>query len=109
LGPLQYAALSSSYTLSNDVTQLTTTDFSNGRLRHYLLNSTALSIERAPSPDGVTQGQVTWYDYEGKPLNPDGSPDPVFEGSSDFPSFVAQVLLMAPRISPIPCGVPTLM
>jgi hypothetical protein len=58
------------------------------RLRQRLYNGTvtySLSIERAPSPDGTAEGQLTWYDYENKPAN--YSP-----GRSDFPSFVAKVL-----------------
>jgi RHS repeat-associated protein len=88
-GPKQYETLS-----THDPTMLTDSDYANGRMRHWLKSdanqdttpSTALSIERAPSPDGTTQGQLTWYDYENKVY------DFVKGGISDFPSFVAQVL-----------------
>jgi hypothetical protein len=66
------------------------------RLRHWLLEpglfpgydghlSKVLSVERDPSPDGVTSGQVTWYDYAGKRV-------PEEMGTNSLPSFVAQVL-----------------
>ena len=84
-GPLQYAALS-----TTDPTALTTSDFHKGRMRHWLQSAGdfyALSLEQAPSPDGTTAGQITWYDYEGKYT---GGGDNT--GNSAFPSFVAQVL-----------------
>ena len=88
-GPLQYETLS-----TNNIMALNSADYANGRFRHWLQltnpgthePSTALSIERAPSPGGTTQGQLTWYDYEDK------GNDYSQGGISDFPSFVAQVL-----------------
>ncbi len=55
------------------------------RIRHWLGHldeldghqhiSHTLSWEQAPSPDGVLEGQVTWYDYAGKnPARPDWAP-----------------------------------
>jgi len=63
--------------------QLTTTnlialgagDFRRGRLRHWLnipgyqgdySHADTIAHEQDPSPDGVTDGQVTFYDYDGK-------------------------------------------
>jgi len=51
---------------------LTSADFKLSRLFHWLKFSDTnyvsftLSLERAPSPDGVQQGQISWYDYAGK-------------------------------------------
>jgi RHS repeat-associated protein len=88
-GPLQFSHLSPG--AQQDPASLTLADYAIGRMRHWLFDgygaSTSLAIERAPSPslDGSTEGQLTWYDYEGKPANN-------WTGTSDFPSFVAQVL-----------------
>jgi hypothetical protein len=82
-GPLQYAALSADFVNSNfDVDQLTPADYALGRLRHWLIDplngftSSTLSLERAPSPDGVTPGVVTWYDYPGKAHGADARAPP---------------------------------
>ena len=45
----------------------------------------ALSFERAPSPDGIAPGQITWYDYAGKPAND-------MPGTQILPKTVARVL-----------------
>ncbi len=68
---LQYSALSSAYRNSSNILQLTTNDFLQGRMRHWLRAgpvqvSETLSMERAASPDGSTPGQRVYYDYEGK-------------------------------------------
>src|SRR5262249_38144560 len=47
-------------------------DFKLARQRHWLRTQVGpvgrtLSLERDPSPDGTQQGQLTWFDYEGKP------------------------------------------
>jgi hypothetical protein len=65
-GPLQYGTLS-----THDPTALTAADYKMGRLRHWLIATNAsnfdtLSLERDPSPDGSRDGQITWYDYDGK-------------------------------------------
>lgn len=81
-GPLQYEGLSTS-----NPNQLTETDYACGRLRHWLdggAEPLALEFERAPSPEGVTIGQCTWYDYQGATSS--GS------GYSDLPSIIAKVL-----------------
>ena len=68
-GPKQYQQLS-----TTDILYLGATDFKLARLRHWLdsnsdsteLVSDRISIERAPSPDGVRDGQKTWFSYYGK-------------------------------------------
>jgi RHS repeat-associated protein len=57
-----------------DADNVTTNDFQLARQRHWLRTAApstvvgrTLSFERAPTPDGVEAGQITWYDYEGKP------------------------------------------
>jgi hypothetical protein len=86
--PLQYAHLSTS-----DPSALTNSDYFIGRLRHWLGTppagapvSTALALERVPSPDGVTEGQVTRYDYDGKGAYYEQA------GTNGLPSFVALIL-----------------
>ena len=64
------------------------------RIRHWLASSDGLythwlglSAEQAPSPDGSTEGQVTFYDYAGKPSGVD------YEvGVQVMPSVVARVM-----------------
>jgi YD repeat-containing protein len=87
---LQYAGLSSGFLSSGNVSQLTTNDFLRGRMYHWLrLGSNAvsetLSMERAASPDGTTEGQKTWYDYAGKT-------NPSYPGTQVMPLFTARVL-----------------
>ena len=67
--PRQYAALS-----TNNVNYMSSSDYLRARMRHWLGLQTdgssaidTLSIERDASPDGATFGQLTWYDYFGKP------------------------------------------
>jgi RHS repeat-associated protein len=85
--PLQTQALS-----TNNPLYLSTSDYGLGRLRHFLIDpasadaSYTYSLERAPSPDGVTTGQFTWYDHDGK-TNGDN-----YIGTNDMSSFVALVL-----------------
>jgi len=89
--PLQYAGLSTNYVLSGDVANLTTNDYVLAGLRHWLLDpataqvSRVLSLERKPSPDGVTLGQKTWLDYEGKTGNNSN-------GTTALPKLEARVL-----------------
>ncbi|MGA2751118.1 MAG: hypothetical protein ABSG59_20310, partial [Verrucomicrobiota bacterium] len=69
---------------------LTSNDYANGRMRHWNQDDQtsqgfSLSMERLPSPDGVTPGKMTWWDYPGKP-------DFNQEGTSAFPSMVIKVL-----------------
>ena len=100
-GPKQYALLSSdflaaltnsSYPVANPY-YLYGTNYLQARQRHWLMPTNTdpvgqtLSLERAPSPDGVTQGQITWYDYAGKdPANPR------LEGTMILPLFKAWLL-----------------
>jgi hypothetical protein len=85
--PLQYVALS-----TTDPTSLSTTDYSLGRLNHWLIDSFSvdasctLSLTRDPSPDKVAGGQLTWYDYDGKTAGNN------YTGTNGLPSFVALVL-----------------
>ena len=68
-GPRQYKLLS-----TTNVTALSLTDFDRARLRHWIAgdptsngNIDTLEVERRPTPDGVTPGQTTWYDYDLRP------------------------------------------
>ncbi|HWW03186.1 MAG TPA: RHS repeat-associated core domain-containing protein [Candidatus Acidoferrum sp.] len=79
-------------TYSNwDFTQLSTNDYWNARMQHW--NHTyfggvvtrSLSMEREPSPDGIAEGKMTWYDYPNKPYT-------VSQGASPIPSLVIKVL-----------------
>ncbi len=85
--PLQYSQLS-----TNDPTALSSADYLIGRLNHWLTNaaspdpSDTLSLERAPSPDGSTPGQIIWYDYDSKSLGNN------YIGTNVMPRFVALVL-----------------
>jgi RHS repeat-associated protein len=87
-GPRQYALLS-----TTNILQLTTNDFSAGRLRNWLDDvnaespSIVLNMEQSPSPDGMTPGQMTWYGYSGKTVS-----FPYGFGTNDFPSYIARVL-----------------
>jgi RHS repeat-associated protein len=82
-GPRQYALLPAAFIsdLTNaspsiNFSNLYTTNYLQARQRHWLIDTNSgsgvgnlgqtLSLERDPSPDGVTQGQITWYDYDGK-------------------------------------------
>jgi RHS repeat-associated protein len=85
--PLQYVALSTA-----DPNSLTAADYSLGRLQHWLISPTSadasstLSLSRAPTPDKVTAGQLTWYDYGGKTAGNN------YTGTNGLPSFVALTL-----------------
>jgi RHS repeat-associated protein len=96
-GPRQYAwlsadfvsALTNSSTPTVDTSKLYTSNYLHALHRHWLIDprgklSQTLSLERDLSPDGVTQGQITWYDYEGKV---DG--DPKAQGTMNLPLFKA--------------------
>jgi RHS repeat-associated protein len=81
----QYAALS-----TTNVWALGTNDFVMAHMKHWLLSDTntvgeTLSLERAPSQDGATPGQITWYDYSGKTNSG-------YEGGQSLPLLVARVL-----------------
>jgi hypothetical protein len=67
-GRNQCAALST--TEVTNLNSLTAHDFLLGRMSHWKLASdgvslgSAVSMVQAPSPDGVTNGVQTWYDYQ---------------------------------------------
>lgn len=70
------------------------TAFKRCHIQHWLASTDpayshfdTLSIDQAPSPDGVTEGQTTWYDYVGKPVGVD---DEV--GTQMQPSVIARVM-----------------
>jgi RHS repeat-associated protein len=113
-GPLQHIRLSTNYLQTGVLTDLTLTDYKLARLRHWLKSRTddysdhaflgaTISLERVPSPDGITEGQKTWYDHANKPLE-NVQPGPAMQnswvplhsggrpGDQLRPLFVAQVL-----------------
>jgi len=57
-----------------NVGSMTSTDFAKARMQHWLGDSnnvyqtSLLSVEQDPSPDGTIAGQLTFYDYYGKSL-----------------------------------------
>ncbi|MGO8928263.1 MAG: RHS repeat-associated core domain-containing protein [Limisphaerales bacterium] len=101
-GPRQYTLLPAGFLseLTNnsspylDLTQLYTTNYLEARQRHWLIDTNTgigtsqggqtLSLERSPSPDGVSIGQITWYDYVGK-----AGGNPEAQGTMSLPLFEA--------------------
>jgi RHS repeat-associated protein len=92
----QYANLSTAFQTNGAYSDLTSNDKLKGRWRHWLqrfygdtghFEVTAVSLEREPSPDGVTQGQKTWYDYADK-----YGGDPEFAGPQILPSVISRVM-----------------
>jgi len=86
--PLQYAQL---WTANPDY--FVPTNYLAARMRHWMVDNPSdsdvtdvLSFERAPSRDGATPGQYTWYDY------PNKTSGERFTGSSMMPSLIAQTL-----------------
>jgi hypothetical protein len=74
-GRQQYASLSEAFRTNAfivaNLNNLSTNDYNLARLRHWLYRTNGtigqtLSLERSPSPDGITEGQKVWYDYPGK-------------------------------------------
>jgi RHS repeat-associated protein len=76
------------------------TNLATSRIRHWLATSEtpnydgpynhwgSLASEQAPSPDGgTTQGQITWYDYAGKPSGVNYEQGPQIQ-----PSVIAQAM-----------------
>jgi RHS repeat-associated protein len=69
--------------------------FKASRIRHWLAATDptythwdTLSSQQEPSPDaGTTEGQITWYDYVGKPTGVDYE-----RGVQIFPSVIARVM-----------------
>ena len=75
--------------------QFTWQQLRRARIRHWLATTDpiyshwdSLSLEQAPSHDGgTTQGQITWYDYAGKPLGVNYE-----RGTEVLPSVIARVM-----------------
>src|SRR5436309_583550 len=98
-GRQQYAALSASFRTNNfdfnNFFNLTTNDFNLARMKHWLWQGQSsqsiaghtLSVLRMHSPDGVKEGQKTWFDYAGKPPSLNSN-----EGTNSRPAIVARVL-----------------
>ena len=80
--------------IGTDLSTFTWPILMQGRIRHWLAATDptythfdSLSVEQAPSPDGVTNGQLTWYDYIGKPAGVN------YEvGTQILPSVIARVM-----------------
>jgi RHS repeat-associated protein len=79
---------------SKDLTLFDWADFKKARIRHWLASVAGyythydtLSMEQAPSPDGATEGQLTWYDYLGKATNINYE-----HGTQIMPSVIARVM-----------------
>jgi len=92
-GRAQFDALSTNFLGTLQFTNLTLGDYTLARLRHWLRGYTnetvvteTLSLERAPSPDGSTYGQKSWFDYTGKVSNW------YTRGTNASPLFAALVL-----------------
>jgi RHS repeat-associated protein len=101
-GPREYSLLSTAFLSSFNSDLLTTNDLLRSRLRHWLGNGIhtggsgsytavvdTLALEQAPSPDGNTLGQVTWFDHDNKvnyfdPVNN--------QGSQILPAITARVM-----------------
>ena len=88
----QYTNLSTNFLNNTNFDALTATDYADGRLRHWNqddegnMQGFSLSMERLPSPDGVTAGKMTWWDYPGK------VPEYFnWQGTNAFPSLVIRV------------------
>lgn len=69
-----------------------TNELRRARIRHWLAGTVgqythflALSVEQAPSPDGITEGPLTFYDYVGKPASYEA-------GIQVMPSVIARVM-----------------
>ncbi|MCL5099168.1 MAG: hypothetical protein M1608_16850, partial [Candidatus Omnitrophica bacterium] len=78
--------------LPADFANFTPSDFLKARMRHWLSQNDSygsvegtLCFEQAPSPDGVTLGQITWYDYADKP-------DSATHGSQILPAVISRLL-----------------
>jgi YD repeat-containing protein len=99
-GPHQYQQINPNFRASNgDLSLLVAADFTFARLRHwhhrndplrwyYQEVSSTLSMERAPSPDGINPGVSFWYDHVDK-----WQDWPEWEGTfSPQPSLIACVM-----------------
>ncbi len=87
--PHQFSSLA-----STSLHDFTWAELKRARIRHWLASAdpiythwNTLSLEQEPSPDGTTEGQVTWYDYAGK------NPLAVYEiGTRVMPAVTARVM-----------------
>jgi len=92
-GPQQAASL------PTDITTYSPSDLTKARMKHWLHSNfdsatdlsqvlgNTVAMVRNPSPDGVTPGQTTWYDYDGRPAN-----DALMQGTNGSPSMIARRL-----------------
>lgn len=88
--PQQVAAMG-----TTNFESFTWSEFKRGRIRHWLVADAlesfnhvdTLGYEQSPSPDGTTEGQITWYDYDGKDLDV-----PQLRGTQVFPGVIARVM-----------------
>jgi hypothetical protein len=65
-----------------DPLQFTWPDYRKGRHRRW---AGALSTEQSPSPDGTTEGLVTWFDHTGKDAG-------ASQGNQILPAVIARVM-----------------
>ncbi len=95
-GRQQYAVLSSSFRSNpTNFNNLSTNDYNLARMKHWLYegqtNQTTvgqtLGLLRTPSPDGVTPGELIWYDYAGKVSGLNYN-----DGTNSRPSLIARLL-----------------
>lgn len=78
--------------IGTDLNNFNWSIFMQGRIRHWLAATgpsynhwDTLSVEEEASPDGTTEGQLTWYDYVGKSVD--------YEvGTQIMPSVIARVM-----------------
>jgi hypothetical protein len=83
--------------LSSNLAGFDWAQFKLSRIRHWLAATASdtsythwdtLSSQQEPSPDlGTTEGQLTWYDYVGKPAGVDYE-----RGVQTLPSVIARVM-----------------
>jgi RHS repeat-associated protein len=83
-GPLQHTFI------SNALPNLSSNDYTFANMKHWLIGdsgvSSAVSLERLPTPDLINSGQLVWYDYADKVLGNN------HVGDIAIPSIVARVL-----------------
>jgi RHS repeat-associated protein len=80
--------------VTTDGSTFTWSILKQARIRHWLAATDptythwdSLSAEQAPSPDGSTEGELTFYDYAGKPPGVDYE-----RGTQVMPSVIARVM-----------------
>jgi RHS repeat-associated protein len=95
-GPMQAAAL------PHDMYAYTPTDLKKARMRHWLHDNNGgnlgmtMTMEQAPSQDGINRGQITWYDYYEcggvYDTEVDSPGDTTYGAQGSRPSLIAKVL-----------------